>query len=545
MLGRRDPQQSLFSAQNLLHNVPADSFYGRMAAVSAVLFCDDDLQDMYCPNNGRPSLPPSLLSGVLLLQFHDDVSDEEAVQRLLFDLRWQVALNLPTDFPGFDPSSLTNFRQRLVDHGQERYAFDRLVTVGRAAGFIPDRVTLLIDTTRATGAGAVQDTYTLLRKGLRKLLRQLGYAVAGQQRGLSPETQRLVATYLAQDHKAQIDWSDPHQRAAQLQVLFQDAEAVLDLAGEHSDDADVRATGWLLVKILGDNVPTSLRCDLERDDQGRPQIAKGTAPDRIISVTEPEMRHGRKSKAQRFDGFKVSVATDVSSELIVDIQDMKASGGDGAELLPTLARVEQHVDVTVERVIGDGAYGSGENRAACAQQAGKPVDLVAPLGQPADPDVDKSAFALDLAAQTATCPHGQTVTGRPGPSATLQFTFPRATCEACPLFQRCVKSKVAGRTVGTHPYESYLRQARARQQTDEFKIIYRRRSAIERKQAELVQHGLRHTRYLGQAKRQLQRLWIAAVVNLNRLVCLCETHHADLSLLLARVGQPLQSAQAA
>ena len=82
MLGRRDPQQSLFSAQNLPHRVPADSFYGRMAAVSGVLFQDDDLKELYDPDNGRPSLPPSLMSGVLLLQFHDDVSDEEAVDAL-------------------------------------------------------------------------------------------------------------------------------------------------------------------------------------------------------------------------------------------------------------------------------------------------------------------------------------------------------------------------------------------------------------------------------------------------------------------------------
>ena len=88
MLGHRDPQQSLFSAQNLPHRVPADSFYGRMASVSGVLFQDDDLKALYDPDNGRPSLPPSLMSGVLLLQFHDDVSDEEAVQRLMFDLRW-------------------------------------------------------------------------------------------------------------------------------------------------------------------------------------------------------------------------------------------------------------------------------------------------------------------------------------------------------------------------------------------------------------------------------------------------------------------------
>ena len=532
MLGRRDPQHYLFSAANLPHRVPDDSFYGRMAAVSDVLFKDDDLKELYDPSIGRPSIPPSLMSGVLLLQFHDDVSDEEAVQRLQFDLRWQVALNLPTDFPGFDPSSLTYFRQRLIEHNKERYAFDRFVRVGREAGFIPDRVTLLTDTTRTKGAGADMDTYTLLRKGIRKLLKQLGYAAAGKQRGLSPETQRLIATYVEQDRKAKLDWTDPQQRAAQLQVLFQDAEAALELATEQIDDADVRSTGWLLVKIMGD--------DIAPDDQGQPQIAQGTASDRIISLTEPEMRHGRKSSAQRFDGFKAAVTTEQSSEMILDIQDMRAAGSDGQELMPTIERVEQHAGVTVERVIGDGAYGSGENRATCATHQDQPVDLVAPLARPDDPEVDKSAFAIDLAAQTATCPQGHTVTRQAGSPKlglpTLRFTFPRASCEACPLFKRCVKSKTAGRTVQTHPYEADLQAARRRQQTDEFRDAYRLRPPIERKQAELVVHGLRDTRYLGHPKRQLQRLWQASTVNLKRLFRLCESRKTDLNALLAHLG---------
>ena len=107
MLGRRNPQRSFFDAQSVPNQVPPDSFYGRMGTVSDVLFSDEDLAMMYSPDNGRPSLPPSLLSGVLLLQFYDGVSDGEAVQRLLFDLRWKVALNLPLDYAGFDPSSLT------------------------------------------------------------------------------------------------------------------------------------------------------------------------------------------------------------------------------------------------------------------------------------------------------------------------------------------------------------------------------------------------------------------------------------------------------
>ncbi len=291
MLGRRDPQRSFFDAQSLPHRVSADSFYGRMGAVSDVLFADEDLQVMYCPDNGRPSLPPALMSGVLLLQFYDDVSDAEAVERTLYDLRWKVALDLPLDYAGFDPSSLTNFRKRLLEHGQERYAFSRLIVVGREAGFIPDRVTLLIDTTNVAGAGAVQDTYTLVRKGIRKLLKAAGFHQTGKRHGLSAQAQALVERYVDQDHKADIDWSDAQQRVGQLKVLVEDADAVLDLVTEHSDDAEVRSIGWLLVKLLGDE--SSVR-----------QVTtawKGTRPDRIISLTEPEMRHGRKSQAHRFE----------------------------------------------------------------------------------------------------------------------------------------------------------------------------------------------------------------------------------------------------
>ena len=529
MLGRRSPQLSFFDVQSLPHCVPADSFYGRMAAVSDVLFPDEDLAMMYCPDNGRPSLPPSLMNGVSLLQFYDNVSDEEAVERTKFDMRWKVALKLPLDFPGFHPTSLTKYRNRLIENERERYAFDRFITVGREAGFIPDRVTLLTDTTNVKGAGAVQDTYTLLRKGMRKLLKAAGFHLPNKRQGLSPQTQALLERYVDQDRKADIDWADPQQRAAELQVLFDDAEVVLELAAEQIDDDEVRYLGWLLTKILGD--------DLVVDDQGQAQIGQGTATDRVISITDPEMRHGRKSSAHLFNGFKASVSTDQHSELILDIADVTASGSDGAHLLPIIERVEAQTGVTVERAIGDGAYGSGKNRAACDNYPGHAVDLVSPLAQPSDPEVDKSAFDIDLEARTATCPQGHTVTGQPAGKHDGQpmwlFTFPRATCEACPLFERCVRSKKTGRTVRTRAYEAYLQAARLRQQTKEFNLLCRLRAAVERKIAELAQCGLRETRYLGEPKRQLQRLWTGAAINLRRLFYLAEAQKVDLGLLLS------------
>jgi hypothetical protein len=534
MLGRRSPQLSFFDAQNLPHCVPADSFYGRMAAVSDVLFPDEDLAMMYSPDNGRPSLPPSLMNGVSLLQFYDNVSDEEAVERTKFDMRWKVALKLPLDFPGFHPTSLTKYRNRLIENEQERYAFDRFIAVGREAGFIPDRVTLLTDTTNVKGAGAVQDTYTLLRKGMRNLLKAAGFHLPKKRHGLSPQTRTLLERYVDQDRKADIDWADPQQRATELQVLFEDAEAVLELAAEQIDDDEVRYWGWLLTKILGD--------DLVVDDQGQAQIGQGTATGRIISSTDPEMRHGRKSGARLFNGFKASVSTEQQSEIILDIADVTASGSDGAHLLPIIERVEVQANVLVEQAIGDGAYGSGKNRAACDNYPGHAVDLVSPLAQPSDPEVDKSAFDIDLKAQTATCPQEHTVTGQPGGKHDGQqmwlFTFPRATCQACPLFERCVRSKKTGRTVRTRAYEAYLQAARLRQQTEEFDRLYRLRAAVERKIAELAQRGLRETRYVGEPKRQLQRLWTGAAINLRRLFHLAESQKVDLGILLSCLPPP-------
>jgi hypothetical protein len=129
--------------------------------------------------------------------------------------------------------------------------------------------------------------------------------------------------------------------------------------------------------------------------------------------------------------------------------------------MPTIERVEANAAVTVERVLADGAFGSGENRAACARDPEHVIDLVASLARPANPEVDKSAFHIDLAAQTATCPQGHTIAGRPGTKQgglpTTKFTFERSDCETCPLFAKCVRSKVTGRTVQAGPYDASLK----------------------------------------------------------------------------------------
>jgi len=532
MLGRREAQGSLFEAQVWPHRVPSDSLYGRMAAVRDVLFRDDDLAEMYCLDNGRPSLPPSLLSGVLLLQFHDDVGDEEAVERVRFDLRWKVALGLTLDYPGFHPTSLVVFRRNLLKHGKERYAFDRFLKVAREAGFLPDRVRQLLDSTPLKGAGATQDTYTLLRKGIRRLLKAMGFTVGEKRHGLQADLGR----YLAGDKKAEIDWSDPKARAKELGKLVRDADTALDLAREHCEKTDecedVREIGWLLTKILGDDVATGA--------DGEPEIGKGVARDRMMSWTDPEMRHGRKSASSRWNGDKTHVAEDPKTELITEVDVTDAHASDGSRLLPIVESVQEHIGVKVEQVLGDKAYGSVDNRVDCAKRE---IDLMSPVATPVDPEVDKSAFALDVAGETLTCPGGHTlgafrVKKDSGGRQVKVFEFPRATCEACPLFGRCVRSKTEGRTVTLNYREDVLREAKARQETAEFRGAYPERAKAERKIAELMSHGLRQARYIGRKKKRLQALWTAAAVNLKRLFKLADGDATLLAGALTRLPSP-------
>ncbi len=531
MLGRQKPQRSVFEAEVWPHRVAGDSIYGRMAAVRDVLFLDDDLAGMYCLDNGRPSLAPSLMCGVLLLQFHDGVGDEEAVERLRYDLRWKVALGLPLDYAGFDPTSLVVFRKRLLKYGKERYAFDRFLKVAREAGFLPEKVRQLADSTPMKGAGAVQDTYTLLRKGIRRLLKAMGFAVGEKRRGLQADLRR----YLDGDKKADIDWRDAQARAHELGRLVRDADAALELGVMEADNDEVRSTGWLLTKILGDDVVAG--------KDGEPELGEGVARDRMVSWTDPEMRHGRKSASSRWDGDKIEVREDPDSELITEIDVTDANAGDGASLLPMLDSVEARLEVKVERVTGDTAYGGAENRVECAKRG---TDLVSPVGIPADAEVHKSAFALDEGAGTLTCPGAQTVEvarqvkdskGR----KVREFAFAREECVNCRLFERCVHSKTEGRKVTLHYHEAVLRAARQRQETAEFREQYRERSKAERKIAELVGHGLRHARYVGRPKKRLQGLWTAAAVNLKRLFKLANGEATRLAqaLLTVRTGSRL------
>jgi len=525
MLGTRKPQVSLFHlpfwAEGLVN---PDSFYARMGAFWSRVSRDEDLASMYHPKPGKPSVPPSLLCGVLILQYFDDVSDREAAERVRFDLRWKLALSLPLDDRGFHYSTLSRFRSRLAAHGQERYAFDALLRLALQAGLLTRDAHAIngavIDSTPMHGAAALEDTYTLLRHGLRKLLRAMGEG--------DPERQRLakrlkLSRYLT-NRKPELDWGDPAARRAHLQELVADAQRLLSEAHEAALPADSEAHGALalLEQILAQ--------DVVQDDDGQHAIRRGVAKDRVISTVDPEMRHGRKSASTRFDGYKGHVAVEPESGLITEVTVTPGNTYDGEAVTELVDGLATHHGLQPQAIVGDHAVIDGARRQALRERGIEAVGKVpeaAPHGF-----YPKARFHIDLEQGTVTCPAGRvTAVYRERKDARGQvarvFYFDRETCRQCPQRAICTNARGTGRTIQVSPYEHLLQEAREQQKAEGFWERYHRaRSTVERVIAHLARHGFRQGRYWGRAKTLFQALWAAAAVNLQRLMALLSDQQA-------------------
>ena len=230
MLGERSDQRGLWEADQLyLDHVGRDTFYGLLASLRGRLFRDADFAEFYCLDNGRDSVPSSLLATALLLQIHDKVSDAEA--RADFDLRWKVALGIEVEDRPFAKSTLQVFRAQLILHDKVRQVFEGSLRFARKSGYLKRRsMKVALDTTNILGRGAMKDTYNLLADGTVNLLRVLTQ-IEGISAGDWAKGQGYHQ-YLASNIKgeAPIDWSDRQERVALLAGIVADADRLLELA---------------------------------------------------------------------------------------------------------------------------------------------------------------------------------------------------------------------------------------------------------------------------------------------------------------------------
>lgn len=498
--GRADDQRELLDAESVAgHLLPSGGVFRFLAEYRGSLFPDELFADLFTSARGRPSVPADVVATVIVLQTLHGLSDRDAADAVTFDLRWKAACGLPVTATAFHPTTLTYWRRRLAASDRPNRIFDAVKAVIDATGVLAGKHRRALDSTILDDAVATQDTVTQLIAAIRRVRREV------------PGAADVIATVCsAHDYddpgKPMIAWDDESARAALVDALVRDALAVL-AALEFSDDPKAADALGLLALIAGQDV------ELIDDGDGPPQwrIARRVAPDRVISVVDPEARHAHKTVHRRQDGFKAHVAVEPETGLVTDCRLTKAAGAENSDAAIGPSLIAGEVDPV--EVLADSAYGSGDARTDLAAAGHTTVIKPAPLRPAVPGGFTLDDFDIDTEAGRATCPAGQqrriTTTGN--------AVFGVA-CLTCPLRQRCTTAK-DGRTLHIGAHHHVLAQARAQSTDDpQFAMTYRQhRPMVERSIAWLTR-GNRRLRYRGVANNDLWLHHRAAAVNLKRLI---------------------------
>ncbi|MCC6872884.1 MAG: IS1182 family transposase [Sandaracinaceae bacterium] len=478
-----------------------------------------ELATMYRDDGvGKEPVPPAQLAMAVLLQAYTGSSDAEAIENTVVDARWRMVLGIlgpGEEEPPFSQGTLQRFRQRLIAHDMDRRLLERTVELAKQTrGFdykkLPKDVRLAVDSRPLTGAGRVEDTFNLLGHAARKLLT---CAAAIAQIDPSELVEAIDAPALVASsikRGLDIDWNDPEQKAGAIQKLVAQIDRleawVRDEIGEAAERPPLSEQLATLAQLREQ--------DLEPDpDGGGSRIRDGVAPDRRISVQDPDMRHGRKSKSQTIKGYKTHLAADIDSNLIVACAVTPANKPE-ADALP--AMLEDLARYRERNTIGslhiDRGYVASEAVRTLASE-GVPI-LSKPWRSPTSERFTKSDFKLDLRRRTITCPAGET--------EKIQLDsvvhFQAETCDACPMRARCTEAAPGrGRAVTIAPDELLQKKLRRAISTASGRAALRDRVVIEHRLAHHARKQGPRARYVGVRNNLFDNRRHAATINLESL----------------------------
>jgi hypothetical protein len=500
------------------------SIYRLLAEHGGVLFGDEYFADLFKRSTlGRPTVPARVVATVMLLQTYEGLSDREACDRLAFDLRWKAAAGLTVGAEAFHPTVLVGMRNRLRASDRPRRLFDDVNTTARAAGLLRGR-RRVIDSTPLFDAVATQDTVIQLRAAIRKVLAAADRA--------DPAVASAVRKVLTRDDdytslgKPPCDWDDPKAREELVDALVRDAKAALAALDGHTLEGLLAEAAELLALVAGQ--------DVEAGEDGVFRIARRVARDRLISTVDVEARHGHKSRARIFDGYKSHVGVDPDDELITNVAVTAANTADREVIDELLDDPDTDAGRDIDskggseskdfEVYGDSAYADG---ATLDKQTARGHDMRTKVPPVRNANgYSKDRFSIDLAAGTVTCPAHHTVTVRDGRRQRLA-RFGQL-CQSCPLRADCTKAR-RGRVISIHPHEAALQHAKARQRDPAWQQDYREhRPVVERKISHFTRRpwGGRRARCRGSARILTDILTRAAAINLARLATLGLHHGA-------------------
>jgi hypothetical protein len=473
-----------------------------------------ELEQMYRQTGaGQEPLAPAVMCMALLLQGYVGVSDAEAVELTIVDARWQMVLDcLGAEEPLFSQGALQMFRDRLISAEMDRRLLERTRQVAKTTEEfdwkkLPKQLSIAIDSRPLLGAGKVEDTFNLLGHAARKIVQ-----CAADMTGKSYQeicSQAGIPLLLNKSIKAGLDinWNDPQQRDDAIDRL------VCQVSSLHQWLAKKDIAGQEPLRPYIEAVAQVQQQDLEQDGHGRSKIRQGVAQDRRVSIEDEQMRHGRKSKSKRFDGFKEHIAADLDSGLIVACA-VTAANRPEDEATPQLQQDMQHQGIEIAELSIDRAYINSVLVQKVRQEGG---DILCKPWSGRNRSADlfgKRDFKLDMRSMTIICPCGQVESFEPG----QVVAFDPDGCCACTLRDRCTHSSSGrGRTVKISDDEHLQHRLRKLQSTSNGRSRLRKRTAIEHRLSHIAARKGPKARYIGVRKNLYDLRRAASIQNLETI----------------------------
>jgi transposase len=491
-----------------------DTVYRFVGDVLFEQFHDEDFADLY-PNEGQPALSPVLLAFVLIFQALEDLSDRAAAFAVTFNVAWKYALHLPLSYPGFDPTVLSEFRQRLIRHKAEGRAFSAIFAQLKQLGFFKRK--------------GIQHTDSIAVLTHHRLLHRIELCV---------ETMRTtIKSLLHHDPDWALahlprEWEERYAKRCKAERMKEDERQTL--SGVVGDDGQ-----WLLNRLDKDDTAhlrelravSTLRdvwaVHYERCADGHMRWSEGgeRGGSQAIETPYDPDAHWATKRSKDWVGYKLHVTETDDPDmphLITDIAITPAPEYDGTALPAIRERQAAHENLPGERY-ADSAYISGEH-IVDGRTLGE--DLIGPMRETVTPQskieggFTHADFKVDFHHRVVICPAGHDTMLSATKDGGYQAIFPVRYCDACPLRPRCYMGhgKKSGRSLRFGRYYDETQAARKRQHTEEFKQAYsKHRSGVEGCLSALVRgQGCRTTRYDGQEKNHLRALLVGAAVNLAR-----------------------------
>ena len=476
---------------------------------------DDEMQEKLGAaynerRRGEDPIPPAQLAMAALLQAAFNVPDYDVPDLVLMERRWQMVLDCAgIEDPPFTQATIFRFRRRMIEHGLDKALFDKTVELARRTGAFGSRnLRAAFDACPLFGAGRVEDTFNLIGHAAFQVVR-----TAAKRLGASVDDVAAAAgipVVLAPSIKAglDVDWDDLAARDDALKTLLLQVESLLSWLHE---EARVEMNKPPLLEQVT-TLMSLVNQDTEPDpDGGGRKITEGVAKDRVISIGDPQMRHGRKSKRQRIDGYKRHIAVDIDSpQFIIAVAVTPANRPEREASKDLLDEVEARGRKIAELQIDRGYLGDEEielRRRAGMDVVSKPF----PLHNRGL--FTKNDFAIDVARGKVTCPNDVVV---PLAMGTV-LHFPDASCAKCPKRAACTRSKRRGRSLAIHENETFLLELRTARRSAEGRKRARDRICVEHGLARLANRSGRRARYCGLRKNLFDQRRHAALVNLRAL----------------------------